>query len=66
MLSDRARAERWLREARASAEMLRAGGDAAGGGDVSPEKFPTYERGLCVMGSFIDGELQCTADDDGA
>ena len=23
-------------------------------------KWPSYSRGLCVFGSFMDGELQCT------
>ena len=49
---DADRVETWLADAAQRATL----------GSPAPTlgKWPSYSRGLCVFGSFVDGELQCT------
>lgn len=49
---DAERVETWLEDA-AQRAMLGSPAPTLG-------KWPSYSRGLCVFGSFVDGKLQCT------
>ena len=49
---DAERVETWLEDATQRATL--------GPPALTLGKWPSYSRGLCVFGSFVDGKLQCT------
>ena len=50
---DGERVDKWYDEATVRATM--------GSPPPTQDKWPSLKRGLCVFGTFLDGELQCTA-----
>ena len=50
---DRERVDAWFEAATAHAKL--------GSSPPSQGKYPSYARGLCVFGSFSDGDMQCTS-----